>query len=454
VAGVTGLRSFSLRNRLVLAATLVLIIALGVVGFALNAANYRGAVSSLQARMESYVYSVLAAMEVNDNGRLAMDADFTDPRLNLPSSGIYVQVQGSEDRWTSPSSLGLQWPQQAALGPGETLFTEPGKGIGFFSLIYGVGWQLAGDRIEPFTVLVLVDESEINQQTSAFRLGLWRALGAAGLILVLAQTLILFFVFRPLRQVSSDVARVESGQASRLEGRYPKELEPLARNVNRLLETEKSNQDRIRNALDSLAHSLKTPLAVIQAGLPLHGGESEASMQNAVNEISRLVATRLERAGTTARRTLAEPVEVEPQLRRIIDALQKVYSHKMIEAGCTLEDKLAFYGEKRDLLELMGNLLDNAFKYGARQVRVSGGALEPGATRPGLWMRVEDDGPGIRESQWARLLQRGSRGDERVEGHGLGLAIVMELVTAYGGEVGIDHSELGGAMVFVNIPAS
>jgi two-component system sensor histidine kinase PhoQ len=281
---------------------------------------------------------------------------------------------------------------------------------------------------------------------------LWRSLVAAGAILVIAQLVIFFFGFRPLSRVAGDVARVESGGAERLEGHYPKELEPLVRNVNRLLETEKSNQTRIRNALDSLAHSLKTPLAVIQAGLPQHGGEQAGSMQGAVDEISHLVATRLERAGSTARRTLAEPVEVQPQLRRILDSLQKVYSHKMIGVGVKLEADLQFCGEQRDLLELMGNLLDNAFKYGNKNVRVSGGPLDPEASRPGLWMRVEDDGPGIDESQWQRLLQRGFRGDERVEGHGLGLAIVMELVTAYNGKVAIGHSELGGAMISVRIP--
>jgi len=447
------LRSFSLRNRLALAGTLVLVIALGAVGLALNAANQRVAVSSLQARMESYVYLVLAAMEVNDNGRLQMDAEFADPRLNQPSSGIYIQIQGRADHWTSPSSLGLQWPELGTVAPGQGVFTEPAKGIGFFSYIYGVGWQLADESIEPYAVLVLVDESEIRQETSAFRLGLWRALGAAGIILVLAQVFIFFFGFRPLKQVAGDVARVESGQSARLEGYYPRELEPLARNVNRLLETEKSNQDRIRNALDSLAHSLKTPLAVIQAGLPLHGGKSEASMQNAVDEIRHLIGTRLERAGASTRRTMAEPVAVEPQLQRIIGSLQKVYSHKMIEVECTLEKSMAFYGEKRDLLELLGNLLDNAFKYGESRVRVSGGALDPDASRPGLWMHIEDDGPGIEESQLAQLLQRGTRGDERVEGHGLGLAIVMELVNAYQGALGIDHSELGGARIAVRFPA-
>lgn len=452
--GATGLRSFSLRSRLLLAGTLVLSIALGAVGLALNAANERGAVSSLQSRMESYVYLVLAAMEVGENGMLAMDADFTDPRLNQPSSGIYVDVQGRAQRWASPSSLGLQWPESANVSAGDSVFTEPAAGINFYSFIYGVGWELADESIEPFTVRVLVDESEISRQTSAFRLGLWRALGAAGAILALAQLLIFFYGFRPLRQVAGDVARVELGQAPRLEGHYPRELEPLARNVNRLLETEKSNQDRIRNALDSLAHSLKTPLAVIQAGLPLHGGKAETSMQNAVDEIRHLIGTRLERAGTSTRRTMAEPVAVEPQLQRIIDSLEKVYSHKMIEVTSTIEPGTAFHGEKRDLLELLGNLMDNAFKYGESRVRVSGGKLDSDALRPGMRLCIEDNGPGIKESQWAKLLQRGTRGDERAEGHGLGLAIVAELVKAYGGALDFAESELGGARIDIRFPAS
>ncbi len=119
-----------------------------------------------------------------------------------------------------------------------------------------------------------------------------------------------------------------------------------------------------------------------------------------------------------------------------------------------MDEELVFYGEKRDLLELMGNLLDNAFKYGKSRVHISGESLDPDAPRPGLQLRIKDDGPGIDESQWESLLQRGSRGDEQVEGHGLGLAIVLELVTAYGGEVTIDHSELGGAEILVSIPSS
>ena len=455
---VTPPRPFSLRFRLILLATLVLVVALGLVGMALNSANYRSTVSSLRARMESYVYLVLAAVEMDERGVLQVQDELGDPRLSQPGSGIYVHVHGSETHWDSPSALGLRLTEPPRADAGQVLFAEPGGEQPYFSLQYGVSWQLDDGSIRPVTVSVLVDAGEIEQQTRAFRLGLWRSLVTAGVILVLAQLLMLFLGFRPLRQVARDVARIESGRAPRLEGSYPRELEPLARNVNRLLATEKSNQERIRNALDSLAHSLKTPLAVIQTGLELHGGEAAKPMRDAADEMHHLIATRLERARASARRTLAEPVTVRPQVKRVLDSLQKVYSHKMIEAELIMAENLQFFGEQRDLLELAGNLLDNAFKYGRGKVRVSAGAIEPDATRPGLSLSVEDDGAGIDESQWKRLLQRGIRGDERasdrVEGHGLGLAIVLELVTAYAGEVSIGRSEPGGAMIRVEIPAS
>lgn len=454
----TSPRPFSLRFRLILLATLVLVVALGLVGMALNSAHYRSAVSSLQARMESYVYLVLAAIEVDESGALEVQNELGDPRLSQPGSGIYVHVHGAEEYWNSPSALGLRLPELPQIVAGHIFFREPGGEQQYFSLQYGVGWQLNDGSIRPLTVSVLVDADEIEQQTRAFRLGLWRSLGTAGVILVLAQLLMLFLGFRPLRQVARDVARIESGQAPKLEGRYPRELEPLARNVNRLLETEKSNQQRMRNALDSLAHSLKTPLAVIQAGLELQGGEAAKPMRDAADEMHHLIATRLERARASARRTLAEPVKVRPQVKRVLDSLQKVYSHKMMEAQLIIDENLLFFGEQRDLLELVGNLLDNAFKYGSGKVRVSASAIEPQTTRPGLCLNVEDDGEGIAESQWKRLLQRGARGDERgneqAGGHGLGLAIVLELVTAYHGKVSIGRSELGGAMIRVEIPAS
>ena len=430
----------------------VLVFALGLVGLAVDAANERVAVAALRDRMESTVYSVLAAMEVDAAGTFTVAEDFADPRLLQPGSGLYAEVRGTTERWRSPSALGRQWPEPDTVAAGQAVFAGPPGTGGHYVYRYGIGWQREDGEIVPFTVSVRVDAEEIARQTSAFRQGLWLSLLLAAAILVIAQAIILLWVFRPLGRVAQDVERIESGQAEGLADDYPRELEPLARNVNRLLATEKSNQERIRNALDSLAHSLKTPLAVIRAGLPRTGDGPGASLQGAVDEMQHLIATRLERAGHSARRTLAVPVAVRDPVLRVVQSLQKVHSHKMIDVAVTLDARLKFYGEERDLLELAGNLLENAFKYGGSRVRVSGRELQAEGARPGLVLVIEDDGPGIEPGQGERLLQRGVRGDERVEGHGLGLAIVRELVDAYGGTLDIRRSELGGALVEVSIP--
>ena len=447
-------RPFSLRWRMAVVAGGILILALGLVGFALSEANERGAVSALQARMESYVYLVLAAAEVDDAGRLDMSQDLGDPRLSQPGSGIYVHIHAEDQHWSSPSCLGLQLPELQDIAAAQRLFSEPDASLDFYRYQYGLAWQLDEETELPFTVSVLVDPAEITRLTSAFRLGLWRALVAAGLILLAAQLMVIYLAFRPLQKVARDVARVETGQAPKLEGRYPRELEPLARNVNALLETEKANQLRYRNALDSLAHSLKTPLAILRAGLETDSPSSRASMRRAAEEMHQLVATRLQRAALSARRTMAQPVPVLPQLERVLAGLQKVYSHKPITTSVNMPADLQFFGEQRDLLELLGNLLDNAFKYGHSKIRVSGDRLGHSPSRPGLWLQLEDDGAGIAAADWESLLQRGVRGDERVEGHGLGLAIVQELLAAYGGKIELASGEPGGTRIRLEIPGS
>ncbi len=451
-------RPFSLRLHMAIIATVVLALALGLVGFALAAANHRSAVSALQARMESYVYLVLAATEVDEIGGLHISEDLGDPRLNQPGSGIYVHVHGANSHWSSPSSLGLRLPELKTIPAAQSTFSEPSESLDFYAYQYGVAWQLGDRPALPLTISVLVDPVEIERQTTAFRLGLQRALGTAGLILLLAQLLLIYLGFRPLEKVARDVARVESGQEQRLQGHYPRELEPLVRNVNQLLDTEKANQQRYRNALDSLAHSLKTPLAILRTGLEVDSPASRVAMRKATDEMNQLVTTRLQRAAVSARRTMAQPIAVAPEAERVLASLQKVYSHRMIAADVIIPADLVFFGEQRDLLEMMGNLLDNAFKYGHSKVRLSAGSVDPKTVRSGLWLRVEDDGPGIDKADWSALLQRGVRGDERGDdragGYGLGLAIVLELVTAYGGKIDIGHSAWGGARIELEIPGS
>jgi two-component system sensor histidine kinase PhoQ len=303
----------------------------------------------------------------------------------------------------------------------------------------------------PVTVTILVDPQELQPELQAFRSGLWQSLGLTGLILVLAQVILLALGLRPLRRITEDISGVESGKLDRLKGHYPVELEPLQRNINHLLDTEQANQKRYRNALDSLAHSLKTPLSVIRASLPTDGSPRASAMDNAVNDMQHLIATRLQRAATSARSSNAPAVDVKTQVDRLVLSLKRVHSQELINIDVNIESGLAFYGEQRDFLELTGNLLDNACKYGDGEVRLSVRVLDTENPRSGIHLQVDDNGPGIAVDMREQLLKRGVRGDERVEGHGLGLAIALEIVSAYHGEIAIQQSELGGACLSVTL---
>ena len=445
-------RPFSLRSRLVVLVVLLLAISLGLVGLALDAAFYRSSEAGLHTRMESLVYLVLAATEVGEDGSLIIDENPGDPRLGQPGSGIYASVSGERDRWVSTSSLGVSLPAPVQVETGEAEFLPASAETGFYYLFrYGVSWELPAGQMLPVTVTIFVDPQEIQPELSAFRKGLWQSLGLTGLILVLAQLLLLSLGLRPLRRITENISGIESGRLKRLEGRYPIELEPLQRNLNHLLDTEQANQGRYRNALDSLAHSLKTPLSVIRSSLPPDGSPRTTAIENAVTDMQRLIATRLQRAAASARISNAPAMDVKTQVERLVQSLKRVYSQELINVDVIIEPGLAFYGEQRDFLELAGNLLDNACKYGKGQVQISVQTLDNEDDRAGICLQVDDDGPGIAEDERERLLQRGVRGDERVEGHGLGLAIALEIVSAYHGDISIDKSSLGGMCVKVTL---
>ena len=432
-------------------AVLLLSVSLGLVGYALDAAFHRSAEAGLQARMESLVYLVLAAADVGESGLLTVEDDPGDPRLGQPGSGIYAHVHGGLNEWVSPSSIAATLPELLQVAAGESRFITPSVDNDFYTFSYGVSFELADGRMLPFTVDILVHPQELQAEVQAFRSGLWRSLGATGFILVLAQLLMLALGLRPLRRITQDISGVESGKLERLEGSYPQELEPLKRNLNHLLDTEKANQTRYQNALDSLAHSLKTPLSVIRSSLPADSSEKSAAIDNAVVDMQHMIATRLQRAAASTRSSIAVAVDVSTQVERLVQSLKRVYSQELINFDVMIEPGLAFYGEQRDLLELAGNLLDNACKYGDGQVRLSAQALDAEDPRAGIDLQVEDNGPGIAEDKQALLLQRGVRGDERVEGHGFGLAIVLEIVSAYNGEITIKQGGLGGANVSVSL---
>jgi two-component system sensor histidine kinase PhoQ len=258
------------------------------------------------------------------------------------------------------------------------------------------------------------------------------------------------WILQPTRRIATELGRVERGEQEQLSTDYPLELKRLSRSMNDFIDSERNSLKRYRNTLADLAHSLKTPLAVVRSQLEsgADGKEFRWTVLEQIGRMDQIVAYQLSRAATSGHSTFAAPILIEPHAEEIVSGLEKVYSTKNILCEFDIDPRAQFYGEEGDLLELLGNLLENAFKWAKHRVlltaRVIPGA--PGERRNGLIFMVEDDGPGVPEDKVEHLLQRGVRGDERVQGHGIGLAIVQDLLKAYRGHLNVSRSEnLGGA---------
>jgi two-component system sensor histidine kinase PhoQ len=249
--------------------------------------------------------------------------------------------------------------------------------------------------------------------------------------------------------VAQDLTRVEHGERERLSGDYPTELSGLASNLNDFIDSEREHLQRYRNTLADLAHSLKTPLAVLRSQLESSGTPEQLrwTVVEQVGRMDEIVAYQLSRAATSGHTTFAAPIAIGPCAEEVVNSLEKVYASRKILCEFEIDPAARFYGEQGDLLELLGNLLENGFKWANNRVLFTARPLDiRGAKRVGVEMIIEDDGPGIPDDKVEHYLQRGVRGDERVQGYGIGLAIVQQLIKAYRGTMKVTHSSaLGGA---------
>jgi two-component system sensor histidine kinase PhoQ len=323
----------------------------------------------------------------------------------------------------------------------------------------GVKWEDGSGKSRreiPFAFYVFENSATLDEQIGIFRRALWVYLGLAGALLLGVQILALRWSLQPLRRVQRELARVQRGSAQGLSGSHPRELAPLTGSINAFIVSERENLDRYRNTLSDLAHSLKTPLAVLRTSLDNDIDETalRAEVRDQVQRMSEIVTYQLSRGASTGHALFAAPLEIEVRAEGIVSSLEKVYAAKRVLCEFELDPAARFHGDEGDLMELLGNLLENAFKWARSRVLLSTRSqTAPGDRRPGLELTVEDDGPGIPFERVERLLQRGVRGDERVQGHGIGLAIVQEIVRSYHGELAVDASaELGGARFAVRIP--
>lgn len=371
-----------------------------------------------------------------------MPSSELDALLGLPSSGVYayiVDVKG-KTLWQSSSVLGMQLPPADSLASGHKKFNKSSlNNKNFYTFAYGINWVTESNKLA-LTFNIATDLASFNKQIAEYRTTLWGWLLAMAFLLLMSQAAILRWGLTPLRQVGGELINIENGHQQKIEQHYPQEIEQLTRNINQLLQQEREQKSRYRNALGDLAHSLKTPLAVLQSGITQHS--TDASQLEQISRMNAIVEYQLQRAATAGSASSAGLLNVKQILDRMLDSLQKVYRDKTIKLNVSVHDSLTFKGDEGDLMELLGNLLDNAYKWANTQIDVK--AEQQGNK---LCLRIMDDGPGIAPDQISHLLQRGVRADQNVAGHGIGFSIVCNIVDAYQGELVINKSPLGGAEI-------
>lgn len=456
-------RRLSLQARQLLAAGFALVAFLGLTGYALDRAFAEAALTSQRERLENFAKAYLHGAEVLRSGAIVMPQTPPDPRFDRPGSGLYAGLVGEGLRWESASSLGRILPPPEPGEPswtgqfdGPLLATESsGQPLEVYRYSLTTLWDTGRGEIA-LTLGVYEDASYVAVQVGVFRRTLWAWLGAAALVLAVVQALALRWSLRPLAGVEKALADVQQGSAARLLDEHPRELQPLTESINALIDSERRNLEQVRRTLGDLAHSLKTPLAVLQSRLEAGAGGDELreDVRGQVQRMNDIVGYQLSRAARSGHTLFAAPLKIDGPAEEIVLGLEKIYAAKGVLAEFDIEPSARFHGELGDLQELLGNLLENAFKWAQRRVSLQVSSLPaPVGKRSGVVFSVEDDGPGIPDDQIDRLLQRGVRGDERVQGHGIGLSIVQDIVAAYQGALTVERSgELGGARFVARFP--
>lgn len=446
----------SLVSRLLWVTALALVVFLGGTGFALDQ-GFRAAVEAgVRERLEAEVYLLLGAARIArpyDPG--LMPDSLAEPRLSTPGSGLHAQIVDDRGRilWRSRSLLGESLPTGPPPAIGEwqhdRIDFQDLRGAFRVRLTVGIEAMAPGRAL---TFSVVEDRRSFDRQVQGFRQRLGGWLAGTGTVLVLVQLLLTRWGLAPLRRLESELARIEAGEAERLSAHYPRELQGVTGNLNTLLDAAQALLGRYRNALADLAHSLKTPLAVLRATLaaPPALPELLRTVDEQCERLQMSIDYQLKRAAASGRRALLAPVPVAPVLARLHTSLEKIYAQRGLQFELHCPPDAGFPGDEGDLFELLGNLLDNACKWARSRVRVTVWAKASG-TKPGLQVVVEDDGSGLPPGGLGQLLERGVRADVRRPGQGIGLAVVAALVEAAGGRITGGASELGGARIEVSL---
>jgi signal transduction histidine kinase len=458
------LRLNSLAARLIAAAAVWTMLALVVGGFVLSSAFRRAALDNFDAGLRADMDGLVAAAEPDENGGVVLQDRFVNHQFDRVYSGLYFQIK----------------PAQAGQPGGQISRSLFDRGIvptaqekhGALTYGYAAGpenqqLRVLSQRVQfpiastpdqndarAYTFLVAGDLAGVDAESSAFNGTLIWSFVLLGLGLVVAILLQVRLGLLPLRRLKDALHRIRDGKAQRLEGEFPAEIAPLAAELNSLIEHSAEIVARARTHVSNLAHFLKTPLSVLAS-------EAEAvqrdcgpdplaeQVRRQVEVMRRQVDHYLARARAAGSvNVLGNRTLVAPVLNNLAHVLTRIHAARDIVIDAECPPGLSFRGERQDLEEMAGNLMDNACKWARHRVRVRAGA--DGAR---LVLTVEDDGPGLSPEERGRVGERGERLDESVPGSGLGLAIVRDISKLYAGFFALEGSELGGLKAILTLPA-
>lgn len=432
--------TLSLKLRQLLISVFLMLLLLPSSFFAIDSAFYTQLLTSTEQKLEVHMYAMLSELSVTED-KVELSNNTLAPDFYRPDSGLSAYVTHEQQLvWQSDSSLNQKFvPPTDILPPGEHLFRSVSQqGVEYWVLSISLLFD-AEDYTRPLSVHIVQTDQRLIAPQLAFRATLIRWFIGISFMLLLLMLLAYYWTTRPLSRLDNEIRRVEDGSQDQLVGRYPAELSIIKEDLNLLLQNQNRQKQRYRHHLSDLAHALKTPVAVLQTSVL----SQQPELKEQLDRITGMIEHQLKRASSSGQDIWKKQITIKPLLEKLTSALQKIYRDKTVIITVNCPDNAVFRGDETDLMEIFGNLLDNACKACKQHVQIN-------ITERPLSLCVEDDGPGVPKEKRQQLFERGTRLDTYKEGHGVGLAIVAELVESYSGQLQLDESVLGGARFCVN----
>jgi signal transduction histidine kinase len=446
------LRLESLSSRLIAAAAIWTMLGLAVGGVVLSNAFRLAAQNSFDAALQTDMDSLIAAAEPDPGGGVMLQGRFLSHNFDRVYSGLYYQIRsGARGGQISRSLFDKEIVPVAESRKGAlTWGTAPGPENQKLRVVWRrVDLTPDNTADAELTFLVAGDMAEVERQTAEFNNTLFWSFLLLGLGLIGAILVQVKIGLLPLRRVSAALAKIRDGEARRLDGHFPTEIAPLATELNSLIQHSEEVVGRARTHVSNLAHFLKTPLSVLAAEADAQPGALADSVKKQVFSMRRQVDHYLSRARAAGSLdVLGNRTQVSAVVDDLARVIGRIHAARGIVIDAECDENFHFRGERQDLEEMLGNLMDNACKWAKSRVRVR---CEKSEGR--LRFRIEDDGPGLSAQQRTQVGERGERLDESVPGSGLGLAIVRDISKLYGGFFTLDESSLGGVLACLELPA-